>query len=89
MGAWVAWVKSLRGLRGSIFYVGHNFYVDCVGCVGQKYFCVGLFMGQIYFSMGLCVVRIFCVGPKFVRGLIFFAFDSFCLLDDIILLHCN
>ena len=86
MGAWVAWVKSLRGLRGSIFYVGHNFYV---GCVGQKYFCVSLFVGQIYFSMGLCMVKIFCVGPRFVRGLIFFAFDSFYLLDDIILLHCN
>ena len=40
-------------------------------------------MGQIYFSMGLCVVKIFCVVPKFVRELIFFAFDSFCLLDDI------
>ena len=39
--AWVAWVKFLRGLRelrgskyflrGSAFYVGHNFYVGCVG----------------------------------------------------------
>ena len=39
VGPWVrgcvgAWV---RGLRGSTFYVGHNFYV---GCVGLIYFCV-------------------------------------------------
>ena len=48
VGAWVAWVKFLHGLRGlrgskyflrgSTFYVGHNFYVRCVG---QIYFCVG------------------------------------------------
>ena len=48
VGPWVAWVNFLRGLcglrgsryflRGSIFYVGHNFYV---GCVGQINFCVG------------------------------------------------
>ena len=95
MGAWVAWVKSLRGLRGlrgskyflrgSTFYVGHNFYV---GCVGQM-FLRGSFCGSKYFSMGLCVVKIFCVGPKFVRGLFCFAWDSFYLLDDVILLHCN
>ena len=51
---WVAWVNFLRGLRGSIFYVGyvdqdvfyvgHNFYV---GCVGPKIFCVGLCVGQL------------------------------------------
>ena len=45
VGPWVAWVNFLRGLRGlrgsryflrgSIFYVGHNFYV---GCVGPKFF---------------------------------------------------
>ena len=50
VGAWVAWVKFLCGLRGlreskyflrgSTFYVGHNFYV---GCVGQICFCVGQF----------------------------------------------
>ena len=45
VGLWVPWVKLLRELRGlrgskyflreSTFYVGHNFYVDCVG---QIYF---------------------------------------------------
>ena len=74
-------VKSFRRLRGlhaskyflhgSTFYVGHSFYVGCVGqflfCVG----CVGLCAGQVYFCMGLCVVKIFCVGPKFVRESIF------------------
>ena len=54
---WVAWVnflRELRGLRGSryflrgsMFYVGHNFYV---GCVGQIYFCVGLCVGQLLFT---------------------------------------
>ena len=44
MGPWPACVKFLRGLRGlrwSTFYVGHNFYV---GCVGQNFFCVGQFL---------------------------------------------
>ena len=54
VGAWVAWVKflsrscGLRGsnyfLRGLTFYVGHNFYV---GCVGQIYFCVGQFFLRV------------------------------------------
>ena len=42
VGAQVAWVKFLRGLhgskyflRGSIFYMSHHFYVSCVG---QVYF---------------------------------------------------
>ena len=48
VGVWVTWVKFLRGLRGlrgskcflrgSTFYVGHNFYASCVG---QIYFCAG------------------------------------------------
>ena len=61
VGAWVAWVEVLRGLRGlrgsicflggSSFYVGHNFYV---GCVGQIYFCVGqnFFVWVQYFLRG-------------------------------------
>ena len=44
VAAWIALVKLLRGLKyllgGSTCYVGHNFYV---GCVGQIYFCVGQF----------------------------------------------
>ena len=52
VGCVVAWVTWVRGLRGSnfqmgwvgyagqnIFYLGHNF------CVGQMYFCVGLWVG--------------------------------------------
>ena len=48
VGVWVTWVtflpglRGLRGskcfLRGSTFYVGHNFYASCVG---QIYFCAG------------------------------------------------
>ena len=30
VGAWVTWVQLLRGVRESTFYVGHNFYMDCV-----------------------------------------------------------
>ena len=54
MGCVGPWV---RGLRGSIFYVGcvgyvgqdifymgHNFYV---GCVDPKIFCMGLCVGQL------------------------------------------
>ena len=45
VGAWVKFLRELRGLRGSkYFYVGHNFYVGWVGmiyfCVGQIVFCV-------------------------------------------------
>ena len=55
MGAWVAWVRALRGsnlymgcvsyVGQNIFYVGYNLYV---GCVGQIHFGVGQFfyMGQ-------------------------------------------
>ena len=54
-------ISGLRGLkyflRGSIFYVGHNFYV---GCVGQIYFCVG--------SEFFARVIIFCVGQFFRRA---------------------
>ena len=47
-GPWAVWVEFLhelhklheskRFLRGSTFYVDYNFYV---GCLGQKYLCVG------------------------------------------------
>ena len=57
VGAWVAWVKFLRG---STFYVGHNFYV---GYVGQIYFCVG----PNFFAWVFAWVKIFYVGPKFLR----------------------
>ena len=47
VGAWVNFLRGLRRLReskyflrGSAFFVGHNFYV---GCVSQIYFCVGQF----------------------------------------------
>ena len=62
VGAWVTWVQLLRGLRGlrgsksflrgSTIYVGHNFYVGCVGqnflhgsLRGSKFFCLGQFFG--------------------------------------------
>ena len=77
VGCVVTWV---RGLRGSNFYVGcvsylgqNTFYVDqhftwviiFTWVTWVKRFCVG-FMGQICFCVGLCV------GPKFLRGPIFF-----------------
>ena len=75
VGVWVAWVKFLRGLhglvgskyflRGSAFYVGHNFYVVCVG---QTCFCVG----QIF-----CVSL--CMGQNFLRGSKIFAWVNFVL----------
>ena len=37
---------------------GSNFYVASVG--------------QIYFCVGLCLVKLFYLGPKFLRGSIFF-----------------
>ena len=72
-----------RGLRGNvgcvsyvgqnIFYVGHNFYVGCVGQIflcGSKWFCVGL-----------------CLDQNFLRGSKIFALVNFYLLDEIILLY--
>ena len=60
VGPWVAWVRGLCGsifyvgcvgyVGQDVFYVGHNFYVGCVGlyfCVGPKIFCVGLCVGQL------------------------------------------
>ena len=90
--AWVTWVKFLPGLlglreskyflRGSTFYVGHNFYV---GCVGQIYFS----MGQTFLSgSNLCCVGL-CVGQNFLRGPKIFALINFYLLDEIILLYYN
>ena len=76
VGAWVAWVKFLRGLRGLrgskyflrglTFYVGHNFYM---GCVGQIYFCVGQFfyVGQHF----LCELKFFSQGLSFCVGQLF------------------
>ena len=53
----IMWVRGLRGsifyvgcvgyVGQDIFYVGHKFYV---GCVGQIYFCVGLCVGQLLFT---------------------------------------
>ena len=76
VGAWVACVKFLRGLRGLrrskyflrglTFYVGHNFYM---GCVGQIYFCVGQFfyVGQHF----LCELKFFSQGLSFCVGQFF------------------
>ena len=60
VGPCAAWVKILRGLRGlrgskyflrgSTFYVGHNFYM---GCVGQIYFFAWVFAWVTIFSVGL------------------------------------
>ena len=61
VGTWVAWVKIYVGcvsyVGQNIFYVGHNFYV---GCVGQIYFCVG----PEFFAWVFAWVTIFCVGLK-------------------------
>ena len=68
VGPWVEWVNFLRGLRGLrgsiyflrglIFYVGHNFYV---GCVGQVYFCVGpdFLRGSLLGSTFIYQMRLF------------------------------
>ena len=60
VGPWVAWVKILGGLPGyvgqNMSYVGHNFYV---GCVGQIYLC-----GSIFFAWVFAWVTIICVGLK-------------------------
>ena len=62
----------VRGLRGS------NFYVGCVGYVGQNIFYVGC-VGPNFFCVGLCVVQ------NFSRGSKIFALVKFYLLDVIIL----
>ena len=86
VGPWVAWVKFLRGLHGlrgsKYFYVGHNFYV---GCVGQIYFCVDqiFFHGSKFFCVDLCM------GQNFLRGSKIFVLVNFYLLDEIILLYYN
>ena len=73
VGAWVEWVKFLCGLCGlrgskyflreSTFYVGHSFYL---GCVGRKF-----------------------LRRSFLLLLLLFAWLSFYLLDEIILLYYN
>ena len=89
VGLWV------HGLRGSIFYVGcvdyvgqntfyvgHNFYL---GCVGRIYFCVGqiFFRGSNFFCVDLCM------GQNFLRGSQIFVLVNFYLLDEIVLLYYN
>ena len=63
VGAWVKFLRGLRGskyfLLGSTFYVGHNFYV---GCVGQYFY-----VGQHF----LCVLKFFCDGLNFCVGQFF------------------
>ena len=71
MAPWV------RGLRGSIFYVG------CVGYVGQNIFYVGH-----NFYVGCMGQICFCVSQFFLRDSKFFACVNFYLLDEIMLL-CN
>ena len=59
----------------SIFYVGHDVYVGCVGpnfLCGSNFFCVDL-----------------CVGQNFLRGSKIFSLVNFYLLDEIILLYYN
>ena len=53
--AWSTWVKIFF-LRGSTFYVGHNFHV---GCVSQLYFCVG--QNSLREIIFITWVKIFCV----------------------------
>ena len=81
VGAWVAWVKFLRGLRGlrgskyflrgSTFYVGHDFYVDYVS---QIYFCVGQFFlrGSKFVYLGLYMGQNVLHGSKFFAWVNFF-----------------
>ena len=87
VGAWVVWVKFLPGLRellgskyflrGSTFYVGHNFYV---GCVGQSLL-RGLHGSNIIFAWVFAWVQNFRVVQ------FFFAWVSFYLLDEILLYY--
>ena len=98
MVTWFTWVRGLSGLRGS------NFYVGCVGYMGQNSFYVGQhFTLVIIFTWVAWVKYIFvwvicfcvglcvglCMGQNFLRGSIFFVLVNFYLLDDIILLYCN
>ena len=57
VGCMVTWVTWVRGLRGS------NFYVGCVGHIGQNIFYVGR-----NFYMGCVGQLYFCVGQNFLRG---------------------
>ena len=50
LGAWVAWVKFLRGFRGSNIFL----------------------RGPIFFAWVFAWVKVFYLGPKFLRGSIFF-----------------
>ena len=77
-------LRGLRGskyfLRGSTFYVGHNFYV---GCMGQIYFCVGQF--------DYVRQHFICVRQNFLRGPIFFVVGlkniDWCFHDNILVVH--
>ena len=67
VGAWVAWVTFLPGLRGSNIFAWVKFF----------------------FAWVFAWVKTFYVGPKILRGSIFFALVNFYLLDKIILLYYN
>ena len=70
---------KLPGLRGNVGYVGawvsgSNFYVGCMGYIGQNMFYVGPnfyvgCVGHIHF----CVGQFFYVGQDFLRELKFLA----------------
>ena len=57
----------MRGLRGS------NFYVLCVGYVGQNVFYVGQHVTWAIILRGLRGSNIFLCGSIFLRGSTFFA----------------
>ena len=77
MVTWFTWVRGLRELRGSTFYVG------CVGYMGQNSFYVGqhftwviiftwvgwvkyIFVRVIFFAWVFVWVKIFYVGQFFL-----------------------
>ena len=88
MGCVVTCVTWVRGLPGSIFYVG------CVGYVGPDIFYVGQnFRWAIIFTWFPWVKYIFAWVRNFLRkslrGSEIFAWVNFYLFDEIILLYYN
>ena len=82
VGCMVVWVTRVCGCMGP-WAAGSNFYVDCIGYVGQNSFR----MGQPTFYVGQFLrTNMFLHRLKFLRGSNLFMWVNFYLLEEIILL---
>ena len=82
MSCVVTWI---RGLRVS------NFYMGCVGYVGQNIFYVGQHFTWVAWVAwaNYIFAWVFAWVQSFYVGEFFFAWVNFYLLDEIVLLYCK